>query len=124
MIARRILLVVLVTTSAGILLASCGQSAHANAVQACRFVERSLTVWTAAEHAPFPERTSLVAQATTLLEEAKPLANIAAGANGGYQPLAATLSEVPRVPERLLVRALRAECANPNANSTDRKSVV
>lgn len=113
--AHRVLAAVALAGAGSLLLAGCGQSAGANATAACRLVQRSVALWARASALPAPQRTTLDDRAEDLLTRAAPLANIAAGTNGGYQPLAATLGEVGRVPESRLVPALRAECANPNA---------
>lgn len=99
------------------LLAACGASAGSNATAACRLVRSSIAMWQRANAAEGTQRRALISQAEVLLERAEPLANIAAGANSDYQPLAATLGEVGRVSEQHLVRALQQECANPNAAS-------
>lgn len=106
-----------VAVAGGALLAACGASAGSNATAACRLVRSSIALWQRANAASGATRSALASQAEVLLERAEPLANIAAGANSGYQPLAATLGEVGRVSEDHLVRALQQECAHPNAAS-------
>ncbi|MHB8191479.1 MAG: hypothetical protein ACYDHP_13905 [Ferrimicrobium sp.] len=94
-----------------LLLSGCGQGSSTNASNACRLVTRSITIFMAAEHGASTTRKSADSRALMLLREALPLANVAAGSNSAFQPLAATLSETNRVGEQHLLAALQAQCA-------------
>ena len=87
---------------------ACGASATANGTQACKLVRESLSISAKGSSAAAQQR------ALELLRQALPLAAIAAGANGNWQPLEATLSESNRVPITRLRSALSAECAPGN----------
>ncbi len=95
---------------AGLALATsaCGASATANGTQACKLVRESLSI-SAGNPSPAARQRAL-----ELLRQALPLAAIAAGTNGNWQPLEATLSESNRVPINHLRSALTAECAPGN----------
>ncbi len=99
----------------GLLLTSCGASAGKNAASACALVNKSIHLYESSVQATGTTGTRLQGQALELLRQALPFAAIAAGANGQYQALQITLSESSRVPERLLLVALKAQCA-PGAN--------
>ncbi len=97
---------------AGAVLAACGTSASENARRSCQFVEQSISQLNLAQQQTDPTRSAAYAKkALGLLGSALPLAAIAAGSNGEYQALQATLSEASRVPENLLTSALSRECA-------------
>ncbi len=104
----------------GSVLSACGASASANAKQACGYVDQSISQFRLSTTQTNPAlAASYQKKALTQLGSALPLAAIAAGSNGVYQALMATLSESSRVPEKLLVNALTRECAqvlpsNPN----------
>jgi hypothetical protein len=88
--------------------------------QACRHVERSLTLYQASLHASTPAQASAQqAQAVSELRDALPIAATAAGEAGQYQALMATLDESAHLPESLLVHALGAQCAAADSNSGD-----
>ncbi|MDA8276862.1 MAG: hypothetical protein M0Z45_01495 [Actinomycetota bacterium] len=97
-------LVVAVTAS------SCGASASSNGAKACGLVNKGLSI--------YAKNHSNSQQALNLIREALPFAAIAAGTDGSWQPLEATLSETNRVPLSNLVSALSQECqgggGNPN----------
>lgn len=96
----------------GTVLAACGASATTNAKQACGYVEKSISQYQLAQQQSNPQKiTKDKNSALRYLGSALPLAAIAAGSNGEYQALGATLSESPRVPEKLLITALTRECA-------------
>ncbi len=105
---RRLGLVPFVLAGLAVFTSACGASATANGTQACKLVRRSLAI--SAGH-PSP---SAQQRALELLRQALPLAAIAAGSNGNWQPLEATLSESNRVPLNHLRSALTAECAPGN----------
>jgi hypothetical protein len=103
---------------------ACGLSGCAShdgtdlARQACRHVERSLTLYQASLHAPSPAATTAQqSEAVTQLREALPIATIAAGQAGQYQALMATLAESDHLPESLLVHALSAQCAAADSDA-------
>ncbi len=80
--------------------------------QACRHVERSITLYQASQHAPSPAQAEAQrSQAVAELREALPIASTAAGEAGQYQALMATLAESEHLPESLLVHALGEQCA-------------
>jgi hypothetical protein len=74
-------------------------------VQACRHVERSLSLLARADTDP-----ALASEAATELRMALPLASLAASEDGQWQALQTTLSESPRVDESRLTHALSAQC--------------
>lgn len=93
-------------------LASCGGSdAGALGHRACVEVATSLRLFTAAQRATpsvaARDRTSALSD----LRDALQPAALAAGTDGQWQALEATLSESSRVPESDLVTALSAQCA-------------
>ncbi|HVA02661.1 MAG TPA: hypothetical protein VMU64_02850 [Acidimicrobiales bacterium] len=86
--------------------------------QACRHVERSITLYKASLHAPTPQKAAAQqSQAVTELREALPIASIAAGEAGQYQALMATLAESEHLPESLLVHALGEQCAAADSDT-------
>ncbi len=96
----------------GTILAACGASSNANAREACGYVQQSISQFNLAQGQPSPATAAeYKKKALNMLGSALPLAAIAAGSNGVYQALMATLSESSRVPEKLLVSALTRECA-------------
>jgi hypothetical protein len=85
--------------------------------QACRHVERSITLYQASLHAPSPATArAQQSQAISELRDALPIAATAAGEAGQYQALMATLDESAHLPESLLVHALGAQCAAADSN--------
>jgi hypothetical protein len=102
-------------------LAGCASHNGADlARQACRHVERSITLYQASLHAPTPaEARAQQSQAVSDLRDALPIAATAAGEDGQYQALMATLDESDHLPESLLVHALGAQCAAADSNSGD-----
>ena len=105
--------------SCAIGLATCGLAlggcAYTNGValaqQACAHVERSVALFTNSEHGRAPAAAAQDrAKALAQLRQALPIAARAAGDSGEWQALMTTLSESSRVPERLLVHALRRQC--------------
>jgi ABC-type phosphate/phosphonate transport system substrate-binding protein len=101
----------------GAALAACSGAANANGQLACQHVETSLHLYAQANAAARSGETALAAQersnALEQLRIALPLASNAAGSDGDWQPLMATLSESNRVPESYLVNALTQQCSSP-----------
>lgn len=97
----------------GLSLAACsGSSADALGRQACTHVARSLALFAASERETDPARAARDrAAARDELRAAAQPASLAGASGGDWQALQTTLSESPRVPERYLVSALRAQCA-------------
>lgn len=110
---RRLALAGAVLAAGAVGLSSCGSSAALGlARQACRHVERSLSLYDASLHAPSPaQAASDQAAAVAQLEAAQPDAATAAGEDAQWQALMTTISESPRIPERYLVYALGQQCA-------------
>ncbi len=107
----------------GTLLAACGASAGANAKEACGFVDQSIAQFNQANSEANPGLAKAQQKkALDLLGSALPLASVAAGSNGVYQALMATLSESSRVPEKLLVNALSRECAQVLPSNADQQA--
>jgi hypothetical protein len=99
----------------GFVASSCSSNAAAQGDEACRYVHSSLRLFSASLH-DAKDRNHRAAnqessQALTDLRLALPLAAQAAGSDGNWQPLMATLSESNRVPEVNLVDALSQQCA-------------
>ncbi len=99
-------------------LAGCASHDGADlARQACRHVERSITLYQASLHAPSPAvANNEQAQAVAQLRDALPVAATAAGEAGQYQALMATLAESDHLPESLLVHSLGEQCAAADSN--------
>ncbi len=74
-------------------------------------VERALTAAHKAAAAGPSEAAQLQSEVVDQVRAALPFAARAAGDNTTWQPLDATLSESNRVPVRLLLPALAAQCA-------------
>lgn len=107
----RVGVVIVILLLGGTVLTACGSSASANARQACQYVNESISQYKIASSQTNPAVEAIdQKKAMALLGSALPMAAIAAGSNGVYQALQATLSEVTRVPEKLLVNALSSEC--------------
>jgi hypothetical protein len=87
------------------------QDAAPLASQACAHVERALTAAHKAAAAGPSEAAQLQSEVVDQVRAALPFAARAAGDNTTWQPLDATLSESNRVPVRLLLPALAAQCA-------------
>ncbi|KJF18189.1 MULTISPECIES: hypothetical protein [Acidithrix] len=112
-----IFLPALVSFACAPLLSSCGSSAGTNGTKACQLVNQALLEL----KAPItPQKNQ---NALGLLRRALPYAAIAAGSNGDWQPLEATLSETNRVKITNLQSALTAECANGNAGNINGSGV-
>jgi hypothetical protein len=86
--------------------------------QACRHVERSLTLYQASLRATNPGvATAKQAQAVAELRVALPIAATAAGEAGQFQGLMSTLAESDHIPESRLIHSLGEQCAAADANS-------
>lgn len=98
-------------------MAGCASSdALALARQACGHVQRSLTLYRAAQGASSPaDQQARTQQALGELRLALPLAATAAGEAPQWQALMTTLTESSRVPEGDLVIALQQQCADASA---------
>ncbi len=94
-------------------LASCGSSASANGAKACVLVNKSLAIIAKSD------TSTSNSHALNLLRIALPYAAVAAGSNGAWQPLEATLSETNRVGIGGLKSALAAECSPGNAGNVN-----
>jgi hypothetical protein len=105
-------------------LAACtsAQDAQALAQQACTHVHRSVTEWVDSQRAGTSagRAAGLQKDAEGQLRLALPLAAAANSADGSWNSLMTTISEIATVDEGHLVPALRAQCvvanANPNVN--------
>lgn len=97
--------------------AACGTSdALALARQACGHVQRSISLYQAAQSAGSPAaQQQKAAAALAELRQALPLAATAAGESAQWQALMTTLTESSRVPESDLVSALQQQCADASA---------
>lgn len=103
---------IVLVVSTALLLAACGSSAGANAKNACNDVESAISLYKSSlSQSNSITASSELIKSLNLLRSALPKAAIAAGSNGVYQALQATLSETNRVPEKLLVTALSRQCA-------------
>lgn len=99
--------------AAGGILAACSSSGVGLARQSCQHVERSLQIFAKSLADASPQATTADrAAALEQLRIALPLAALASTDSGTWDPLATTLSESSRVPEKNLVHALRAECTS------------
>lgn len=79
---------------------------------ACDHVNRSIALYDASLHAATPAEASAdQAAAVNQLELAQPDAATAAGEDAQWQALMTNISDSPRLPEKLLVTSLRAQCA-------------
>lgn len=105
-------------------LAACtsAQDAQALAQQACTHVHRSVTEWVDSQRAGTSagRAAGLQRDAEGQLRVALPLAAAANSADGSWNSLMTTISEIATVDEGHLVPALQAQCvvanANPNVN--------
>lgn len=92
-----------------------GGCAYANGVtlaqQACTHVQRSIALYASSERGLAPAAAARTRErALAQLRQALPIAARAAGDSGEWQALMTTLSESSRVPEHLLIHALRRQC--------------
>jgi hypothetical protein len=93
--------------------AGCGsQDGDALARQACGYVSSSITLYESSLSGKTPSETiHLQDEAYDQLQLGLQPAALAAGDNGQWQALMTTISESSRVPERVLVSALKQQCA-------------
>ena len=108
----RLLACIAGSAACGLALGGCAYTnGVALAQQACAHVERSVALYTSSEHGRAPATAAQDrAKALAQLRQALPIAARAAGDSGEWQALMTTLSESSRVPEHLLVHALRRQC--------------
>lgn len=93
------------------MLTACGPSSSSYATQACHDVVSGLRALHEYQSASTPTAAhAALARSIHDLRNALPLAALAAGSNGEYQALQATLSESNRVPLSHLQSALDAQC--------------
>jgi hypothetical protein len=111
-----VLLAFLGASSVG--LAACGGAATSQARDACKKIDHSIALFDKATTPPIPTNApELKTQAQALLLEALPIAARATSGDGSFNALMTTLSEATRVPERLLVPALRRQCKVIESNT-------
>jgi len=95
-----------------VVLSGCGGSGQALAQEACAHVNRSIRLYSEAEHQSDPAKASAErASAVEQLEEAEPLAAMATSDDPKWNPLMTTLQEIGSNSEANLVAALQAQCA-------------
>jgi outer membrane PBP1 activator LpoA protein len=96
------------------------QDGDALAKQACGYVNTSINLYKSSlSHKSPQEKTHLQDEAYDQLELGLQPASLAAGDDGQWQGLMATIGESSRVPEGLLVNALQQQCVvaqDPNAS--------
>jgi len=99
--------------AAGAVLAGCANAdAQSQAQKACAHVSKALALLARAQAAAPGQDAADLDASLAQLRAALPIAAVAAGQSAHWQPLMTTLSEVSRVPESYLVRALETECAD------------
>lgn len=110
---------VIALTAAGASLAACGGSnADSLGHTACLDVQHSIKLYDQSLNSGSSTSSKdLALQATAALRKALQPAAIAGSEDGDWQALELTLSESNRVPERYLVTALTAQCAQTLGNS-------
>ena len=99
--------------SGSVVAAGCGiQDGDALAKQACVYVSSSIAIYESSlGNKSATEVTHLQDEAYDRLQLGLQPAALAAGDNGQWQGLMATISESSRVPEGVLVSALQQQCA-------------
>lgn len=103
----------LASVTGGVVLTACGGLGGAGSAQhACVYVARASTLSRRAAVSTPAERHRLQLKAAHQLDLAEPLAALAAGGNGSYEALQASLQEVGSVPLGAVMPNLRAECTN------------
>jgi hypothetical protein len=108
---KRSLVIVSASLGLSVLLAACGPSSSSYATQACHDVLDGLQALHDYQTASSPSAAqAALTRSVHDLRNALPLAALAAGTNGEYQALQATLSESNRVPISHLQTALNAQC--------------
>jgi hypothetical protein len=105
--------------AAGAIFAGCGgNGADALGRTACLDVQHSLKLYNQSVQTSDPATAKhLGLEATDALRKALQPAAIAGSEDGDWQALELTLSETSRVPERYLVTALTAQCAETLGNT-------
>lgn len=98
--------------AAGFALSACSSDGTSLALQACAHVDRSIKLYTEAQHSSNPAEANRDAnEAVVQLEAAEPLAAAANSADPAFNPLMTTLQEIGRTSEANLIQALEAQCA-------------
>ncbi len=100
-------------TAGSTVVAACGtQNGDALAKQACGYVYSSISFYESSlGDKPASQASHLQTEAYDQLQLGLQPAALAAGDNGQWQGLMTTISESSRVPEGVLVSALRQQCA-------------
>lgn len=98
--------------SCSLALNACGPSASSYAHKACQLVNKSIAIYTNAEHYDAPKQAAAYDHALSLLRNALPDAALAAGTDNQWQALQATLSESDQVPESRLIASLKQQCSS------------
>jgi hypothetical protein len=100
-----------VVVGLGSVLSACGNSGTTLAKQACVHVDRSLVLLAeSAQQVDASSSSTLQREAYLQLRQALPIAAEAAYHDGQWQSLMTTVAESNRVPESILVGALKAQC--------------
>ena len=116
---RRLTPLVLVAASA-LALSSCGTSgAVTQARLACRYVDRSLTIYRQSTQPGLSAsaRSSRQSRALAVLLRATPFAASATSSDGGWNPLMTTINEAERVPIVDLIPSLTRLCQIAQSSS-------
>jgi len=94
-------------------LSACASSAALSLVrQSCKHVDYSIALYDDSMHAATPAAAAKEQMAAAnQLELAQPDAATAAGEDAQWQALMTNISNSPRLPEKLLIPSLRAQCA-------------
>jgi len=103
----------------GVVMSACSNGGTSLAQEACVHVDKSIRLFTHAEHEVVQAEAARNAKkAIVQLEQAEQLAAQANSANPAYNPLMTTLQEIGRTSEANLIPALQAQCdaaSNPTA---------
>ncbi len=96
----------------GIAASGCGNSgAISDAQSACRQVSKSIALYASiTPSTPADQAAQIASMAQSELLAALPHAAAATSADGTYNALMTTIGEASRVPENLLIPALKAQC--------------
>jgi len=94
-------------------LSACASSAALSLVrQSCKHVDYSIALYDDSMHAATPAAAAKEQMAAAnQLELAQPDAATAAGEDAQWQALMTNISNSPRLPEKLLIPSLQAQCA-------------
>jgi hypothetical protein len=107
----------LLSIGLGAALSACGNSGLTLAKQACSHVNQSVALLQESDRTTGPsESTRLKLRAYDQLRTALPLASEAAYRDGQWQALMTTVAESNRVPESVLITALKAQCASADTS--------